>query len=105
MELAKHLEMRDRHGIINTLIGQASFQRASSDARFDLAMEKLRAAAETGEADQNVIRNRAGVPIIRSERTSTTLRLTVDLKAAPGLDEYLLDRLPGILAGFDQERI
>ena len=105
MELAKRLETRDHHEIINALINQPSFQRSSSDARFDLAMEQLRAASGSAETEQHVIRNRAGVPVIRSEQTSSTLRFTVDLKAAPGIDKYLLALLPGLLANFEPERI
>jgi ParB family chromosome partitioning protein len=77
MELASLLETQDGRDRMTTLIGQPSFQRMSSDTRFDLAIKKL-----------------------RTERSATTLRLIVDLKLAPGLDAHLLALLPGIIGEF-----
>jgi hypothetical protein len=84
-------------------MSQTSFQRLSSDARFDLIIEKLRSMQPGTESDLAIIRNRAGYPVIRAERSATTLRLTVDLKAAPGLDDRLLALLPGIVADFSTD--
>jgi ParB family transcriptional regulator, chromosome partitioning protein len=100
MELAKLLEFPGSGDVLATLIGQPSFQRMSSDARFDLVMEKLRSEPTDSDAETGIIRNRDGHPVIRAERSATTLRLIVDLKAAPGLDEHLLALLPGIFADF-----
>jgi ParB family chromosome partitioning protein len=98
MELARLLEPKGRQAGMSQLISQASFHRVSSDMRFDLAIQQLRAAAPADPAEVTVIRNRAGEPVIRVDRTPTTLRLTVDLKMAPGLDDHLLALLPGIVA-------
>jgi ParB family chromosome partitioning protein len=100
MELAKLLEDPGSGDVLAKLIDQPSFQRISSDARFDLVMEKLRSAPTDNDAEAGIIRNRDGHPVIRAERSATTLRLTVDLRAAPGLDEHLLALLPGIFADF-----
>jgi len=100
MEFASLLAAPGGNDILVQLMTQASFQRLSSDARFDLAIEKLRSKPTETGTSADIIRNRAGYPVIRSERSATTLRLIVDLKASPGLDEHLLALLPRIVAEF-----
>jgi ParB family chromosome partitioning protein len=100
MELAKLLPTPGSNDVLTTLIDQPSFQRMSSDGRFDLVMDKLRSAPVGENEEAGIIRNRDGRPVIRTERSATTLRLIVDLRTAPGLDEHLLARLPGIFAEF-----
>jgi ParB family chromosome partitioning protein len=101
MELAKLLEGQDGRKIIATLITQPSFQRSSSDARFDMAIDKLR-VRPAGNDLERIIRNRSGHPVIRIERSATTLRLIVDLKAEPRVGEHLFSLLPDIVAEFSQ---
>ena len=103
MEFATLLSASGGNDILAKIVGQPSFQRLSSDARFDLAIEKLRSNSHGSEAEPDIIRNRAGHPVIRAERSATTLRLIVDLKAGPGLDEHLLALLPSIVADFSLE--
>jgi hypothetical protein len=80
-------------------LNQRSFQNASSDVKFDLVLRKLRAAEPLDEGI-SVFRNPSGSAVVRAEQNATTLRLTVDLKAEPGLDGYLLDLLPQLIADF-----
>jgi ParB family chromosome partitioning protein len=103
MELAALLTASGGTDTLTKIMSQTSFQRLSSDARFDLIIEKLRSMQPGTESDLAIIRNRAGYPVIRAERSATTLRLTVDLKAAPGLDDRLLALLPGIVADFSTD--
>ena len=103
MEFATLLSASGGNDILAKIVGQPSFERLSSDARFDLAIEKLRSNSHGSEAEPDIIRNRAGHPVIRAERSATTLRLIVDLKAGPGLDEHLLALLPRIVADFSLE--
>jgi ParB family chromosome partitioning protein len=100
MELAKLLEEPGRRDIMSDLINQPSFQRVSTDARFDLAIEALRSGPQGEEEGQMVFRNRSGQPAVRAGRSPTTLRLVVDLKAAPGLDEHLLTLLGDLVRKF-----
>jgi ParB family chromosome partitioning protein len=101
MELAKLLEGQNGREIIATLINQPSFQRSSSDARFDIAINKLR-VSPADAASERMIKNRYGHTVIRTERSATSLRLIVDLRVAPGLDEHLLELLPGIVAEYSR---
>src|SRR5271165_7401061 len=103
MEFATLLDAADGNELIATIVGQSSFQRLSSDARFELAIEKLRSRPHRNGNDSDVIRNRAGDPVIRAERSATTLKLIIDLRAGPGLDEHLLALLPGIVSDFSSE--
>jgi ParB family transcriptional regulator, chromosome partitioning protein len=103
MELANLLQLAGGRDIMANLLQQPSFQRLSSDARFDLAIAKLRSTPDGSEADVGIIRDRNGQPLIRTERSAATLRLIVDLKAGPGLDEHLLALLPGIVAEFSRK--
>lgn len=102
-ELAKLLEIPGSRDIMTMLLGQQSFQRMNSDIRFDLAIEKLRAELPDSDEESVIIKNRSGYPVIRTERSATTLRLIVDLKLEPGLGEHLLGLLPGIVAEFSPE--
>lgn len=101
MEFAKLMEMPGRSDIFANLSSQASFQRMSSDARFDIAIQKLRMLPSHGDTHADIIRNRRGVPVIRAERAPYTMRLIMDLKAEPGLDAYLLALLPALIADFE----
>jgi ParB family chromosome partitioning protein len=103
MELAKLLEAPAQRESMTRLTTQPSFRGAGTDARFDQAIETLRAAPVKTDAAPALIRDRDGQPVIRAERSPHTLRLVVDLKAAPGLDAHLLALLPGIVAGFGAE--
>ena len=103
MELATLLSAPGGRDIMAKIMNQPSFQRLSSDARFDFTIEKLRSRQNTREPEAAIIRNRAGYPVIRAERSPTTLRLIVDLRAEPGLDEHLLALLPGIVSDFPRE--
>jgi ParB family chromosome partitioning protein len=103
MEFATLLGAPGGNEILTTIVNQPSFQRLNTDARFDLAIEKLRSWPNGNGNECDVIRNRAGYPVIRAERNATTLKLLVDLKAGPGLGEHLLALLPGIVSDFSSE--
>ena len=103
MELATLLGTDGGTELMATIIGQPSFQRLSSDARFDLAIEKLRSRRHENGSEYDVIRDRGGNPVIRAERSATMLKLTVDLRIGPGLDKHLLALLPGIVLDFSYE--
>src|SRR3954468_13605528 len=68
--------------------------------KLGLAIKKLRVEVRNSDGESAIIRNRFGYPVIRTERSPTTLRLIVDLKVEPGLDEHLLALLPGLIEEF-----
>jgi ParB family transcriptional regulator, chromosome partitioning protein len=100
MELATLRSAAGGAELIAMIVGQTSFQRLSSDARFDLVIKKLRSAPTGVGLDPEVIRNSAGDAVIRAERSANTLKLIIDLRAGPGLDQHLLALLPGIVSEF-----
>jgi ParB family chromosome partitioning protein len=102
MELANLIERPDNLALIRTIISQPSFKRLNSDSRFDLVMTRLR-TGPAGEASATVIRDREGRPIIKADHTANGFRLIVDLRLAPGLDQFLLQRLPGLLSEYPGE--
>jgi hypothetical protein len=99
--LAALLGQSSSDAAVEQVLKHASFQRASSDARFDALIERLRASAGNDDP-MRLIRNQSGKPVIRVERSAHTMRLIVDLKIGPGLDEYLLNVLPDLVAGYDK---
>lgn len=99
MELADLLARPDSSAVVRTLIAQPSFKRAGSDGRFDLVIDHLR-SPKPETSSPTLIRDREGRPIIKAERGATWFRLLVDVKLAPGLDQFLLEKLPEILADF-----
>jgi ParB family chromosome partitioning protein len=102
MELATLLGAAKAQDTITDLVSSPAFRKASTDARFDLAIEKLRGKHDPAELAPT-FKDSSGTTVVRTERTSTALRLIVDLKLAPGLDEYLLTVLPEIIAGFPRD--
>jgi ParB family chromosome partitioning protein len=99
LELTKLLESSENRSALAALVNQRSFQNSSSDVRFDLVIRRLRASEPLCETTR-VFANRAGTPVIRVEKSANTLKLTVDLKAEPGLDGHLLALLPELIASF-----
>jgi ParB family chromosome partitioning protein len=100
MELATLLERPESTALLQTLISQPTFKRVGSDSRFDLVMDRLR-AVQPEPAAPVLLRDRDGRPVIKADHSAAGFRLLVDLKLAPGLDHFLLEKLPGILAEFD----
>ena len=99
LELSKLLEASENRTALTALLAQRSFQNSSSDMRFDLVIRRLRTLG-TADGPVRLFKNDAGALVIRSEKSANTLKLTVDLKAEPGLGEHLLELLPEIIARF-----
>lgn len=43
-----------------------------------------------------------GRAVVKAEPSALGFRLLVDVKAAPGLDQFLLDKLPDLIAAFER---
>jgi ParB family chromosome partitioning protein len=95
MELAKLLDRDAAQSIARQALRQGSFQSLTSDRRFDALIEQLRADADGSEPI--VFRNAKGVALVRAERFSRVLRLSVDERAAPKLGARLLALLPDLV--------
>jgi ParB family chromosome partitioning protein len=78
---------------------QPGFRLQPSDARFEALLAALRgggASAATAER----LHDAGGTPVIRVERTPRATRIIVDDRAAPGLGDFLVDRLPELLRAY-----
>jgi hypothetical protein len=102
MELAALLAGPGAAEIVVATLGQPAFQRAASDARFDLLFAALR--APSGRSDEALIHNRHGRPVIRIRQTDRTTIFTVDVRAAPGLGLFLRQRMAALVEAFEAEQ-
>jgi len=101
MELAGLLATEAAKEHLSKIIEEPSFKKVGSDTRFDLALTRLRSTKL--QADPTVIfRDAKGQAIGSAEPTAAGFRLLFDLKLAPGLDAYLLEKLPALLAAYDE---
>jgi ParB family chromosome partitioning protein len=95
LELAKLLENESAIARAREVGAEPSFTALSSDRRFEILIEKLRSA--DAESEPIVFRNARGAVVIRGDRLTNVLRLSVDEKAAPGLGARLLELLPELV--------
>jgi ParB family chromosome partitioning protein len=102
MELAALLAHPGAGEIVAATLGQPAFQRAASDARFDLLFAALRTPA--GASDEALIHNRHGRPVIRIRQTDRATIFTVDVRAAPGLGLFLRQRMAALVEAFEAEQ-
>jgi ParB family chromosome partitioning protein len=101
MELASLIESEDAKVSLQQLFGDPSFSRVGSDTRFDLALSRLRATKVSSDTPV-LFRDTRGRTVVKAEPSTLGFRLLVDVKAAPGLDQFLLDKLPDLIAAFEQ---
>jgi ParB family transcriptional regulator, chromosome partitioning protein len=101
MELAELLRRPKAHEVLQDLVAKTSFRQVGSDTRFDLAIGCLRATRP--ETNPPILfQDAKGRTVVRAESSALGYRFLVDVNAAPGLDRYLLDKLPELLADFDR---
>ncbi len=102
LELAGLLDGPAAAAALAALLAEPGFASLPSDRRFDRVLATLRAAAVV--PDDLSIRDEAGMPVIRVERGRQHLRLTVDLRRAPGLGRLLLASLPDIVRAYTEAK-
>jgi ParB family chromosome partitioning protein len=95
IELAKLLERDAGLSVARQALRQGPFQSLTSDRRFDALIQELRADADGSEPI--VFRSTKGVVVVRADRFSRVLRLSVDERAAPELGGRLLALLPELV--------
>jgi hypothetical protein len=100
MELAALLTNESARERLAKMIEEPAFKKVGSDTRFDLALTRLRSTKTPIDA-AFVFRNATGRAIGSAEPTTLGFRLLFDLKLAPGLDKYLLEKLPELIAAYD----
>lgn len=98
MEFAVLREKPSNAALVSTLLAQPSFRQLGSDSRFDLLIERLR-SRPTAQSF-TIIQDGVGRPAVKADHHAGGFRLMIDLKLTPGLDQFLLDRLPVLLASF-----
>ncbi|TCZ61072.1 plasmid partitioning protein RepB [Roseicella aquatilis] len=101
MELAELLAADGAEVVAAKLTKRADFRDALSDRRFELMIGALRKPKDEGGRDAPVIRNAAGEPVVRLERAAGGPRLVIMDQVAPGLSDFLLERLPSVIAEFE----
>ncbi|MCB8883924.1 plasmid partitioning protein RepB [Acidisoma cellulosilytica] len=100
MELAALLaDARARERLV-AIIEEPAFRKVGSDTRFDLALTRLRATKAPADAPFT-FRDAQGRAVGTAEPTAAGFRLLFDLKLAPGLDRYLLENLPALIAAYE----
>jgi ParB family chromosome partitioning protein len=100
MELVALLADEGARARLAEIIEEPAFKKVGSDTRFDLALTRLRSI----KAPANVaviFRDGKGRAIGSAEPTTAGFRLLFDLKLAPGLDDYLLEKLPELIAAYN----
>lgn len=102
MELATLLADASARAQLATIIEEPAFQKVGSDTRFDLALTRLRATKAPAEAPFT-FRDAQGRTIGTAEPTGAGFRLLFDVKLAPGLDRYLLEKLPALIAAYENQ--
>jgi len=100
MELAKLLAAPGAESVLDPVLERSSFQQAGSDARFQALLVVLRAVGPRTAPDEAVVRNTRGVPVVRVERAAGRVRVLVLEGADASVAEFLLARLPAVLAEY-----
>jgi ParB family transcriptional regulator, chromosome partitioning protein len=103
LELASLLANPALATLAATVMEQASFRQAGSDARFEILLAALRDdhAKDAGETTTvETLRDSADTPVIRIEHTRHGVRIAVNERAAPGLSAFLVGELPELLRRF-----
>lgn len=95
MELVQLLARQGALDEARDIAARPSFAGVSSDRRFEMIYAALKDASQRDHVYE--FRNRHGALVIKAERFSRVLRLTVDERLAPGVGERLLHLLPGVV--------
>ncbi|SEI17596.1 chromosome partitioning protein, ParB family [Rhizobium tibeticum] len=101
-QLATNLAARkdvDWMGLVNT----PSYEKLSSDERFEKVMRETAPRRVRPEAHSHVV-TKTGIKFAEVERGAKKTRLVIDEQRAPEFAAYLVDRLPELLETFQAQR-
>ncbi|WP_066922466.1 plasmid partitioning protein RepB [Methylobacterium sp. CCH5-D2] len=97
-DLAEQVKTADRHAL-TTLLGDPAFQAKGTDERFAAVYTALAPKPEPKLKPQTW-KDVEGRKVARVERATDRVALSFDETVEPGLADYVLDRLPEILAAY-----
>lgn len=80
------------------VLGDADFPKATSDERFNLVFETLRAKPKRGGLGEAWSAD--GKEIVRITRSDRVLTLAIDQKQVPNFGQFVLERLPSLYEAF-----
>jgi len=102
MALADALKGKAEIKKAETTVASESFKMLNSDARFAAVAKAFTGPKAAGPLI--TIKDRRGQQFARAERSNSATVLKIDEKVAPAFGQYLLDRLPELLAAFELQR-
>ncbi|MET0528607.1 MAG: plasmid partitioning protein RepB [Microvirga sp.] len=102
MLLAERIKDADRPAL-SGLMGDPAFQAKDTDERFAAIFAAVAPKSEPKRKAQ-VWKDEHGRKLARIERSADRVALAFDEKLEPGLADYVLDRLPEILADYRQRK-
>ncbi len=102
MLLADRIKDADRL-TLSSLMEDPAFQSKGTDDRFTAIFAAIAPKAERKPKAQ-IWKDEQGRKIARVERSADRVELAFDERLEPGLADYVLDRLPEILAAYRQSR-
>ncbi len=102
MELARLLGRGRALSAARACVAEGSVAALGSDARFAAVLQAARGGG-AGRTGVEVFRAAGGIPIARVEHATTTVRVTVDERMAPGFGRFLADRLASLHRAFLDE--
>jgi ParB family transcriptional regulator, chromosome partitioning protein len=100
LELARDLTRPGMGERVAELLAQPSLQSQTSDRRFAAVIEAVRADDGPGHPAVETIADARGVIVVRIERSATSVRVTLDERAAPGLGAFVTKELPPLIGRF-----
>jgi ParB family transcriptional regulator, chromosome partitioning protein len=104
LELARELV---RPGVLEKVaeaLAQPSMQPMTSDRRFIAVIDAVRSVEAAGPPPVETVADSRGVPVVRIERSPTSVRIIFDERAAPGLGAYVIKDLPLTVARYGATR-
>ncbi|NBJ13765.1 plasmid partitioning protein RepB [Microvirga arsenatis] len=102
MALADGLKGKSEIKKAEAAIASENFRALDSDARFAVVAKAITPFKDTGAPI--TIKDPKGRQFARAERTASVTVLKIDEKVAPAFGQYLLDKLPELLAAFESQR-
>ena len=102
MLLAERINGANR-AILTALMGDPSFQAKGTDERFAAIFAAV-APKQEQKPKAQIWKDERGRKLARVERSADRVALAFDEKLEPGLADYVLDRLPEILAAYRQSK-
>lgn len=97
-DLAERVQTADRRAL-TALLGDPAFQAKGTDERFAAVYAAVAPKAERKSKPQTW-KDAEGRKVARVERAADRVALSFDETVEPGLADYVLDRLPEILAAY-----